>query len=282
VERAGERFLRAGIAKREARLDAEVLARHVLGWDRARFLSDRRHKASAPFEQEYEHVVARREKREPLPYITGLREFWGTEFEICSDVLIPRPETETIIEEALDTFGRDPGPLTVVDAGTGSGCLAVTLAMEWPQVRVIATDISPAALTVARRNATRLGVSHRITFVGTSFLRGLGVTPDLIVSNPPYVPAPSAPALPPEVRDYEPRVALTSGPDGLDAFRELLEDAETRLPPSGWLIAEFGDGQEDDVRSLIAGRPGFSLVKIRDDLQGIARTAVVRKIPKHI
>jgi release factor glutamine methyltransferase len=286
VNGARERLIQAGISANLAALDAEVLARQVLGWDKARFLSDRDKDATSSFLLNYEHYVSRRMRREPISYIIGTREFWSLDFEVTPDVLIPRPETELIVEEALDrgreSFSRsadgqkDSHPL-FIDVGTGSGVLAVVLAREFPSARVIATDVSAGALRVARRNAERHGVADRITFVETSFLDGLEQSADLIVSNPPYVPAVSAPGLTPEVVDYEPSVAVFGGDDGLDGLRRVLEDSIARLAPDGWLIVEFGYGQEDAVRSIVAGLPALSLVKIRGDLQDIPRTAVIRK-----
>ena len=261
-----------------------MLARQVLGWDRARFLADRHEAATTTFLLNYEHYVARRMRREPISYIIGTREFWSLDFEVTPDVLIPRPETELIVEEALDkgrSFetrtggGKGTRPL-FYDVGTGSGVLAIVLAREFPDARVIATDISSHALNVARRNAARHGVAERITFVETSFLDGLDERADLIVSNPPYVPSLSAPALTPEVRDYEPGVAVFGGDDGLEGLRRVLEDSASRLVPGGWLIVEFGYGQDDAVAELVKASPALSLVKIRGDLQDIPRTVVAR------
>lgn len=277
VAGARDRFVLAGISANLAALDAEVLARRVLGWDRARFLADRNEKASSVFLLNYEHLVARRERREPVSYILGTREFWGLEFEVGPDVLIPRPESELIIEEALERIDKDSRPL-IVDVGTGSGCLAVVLAREVPGARLVATDVSLRALAVARRNAARHGVIDRVTFVETSFLDGLAETPDIIVSNPPYVPSVSGPGLTPEVRDYEPTVAVFGGEDGLDGLRSVLEEAAAKLAPGGWLIMEFGYGQDESVTALVKNITALSLVKIRNDLQDIPRTAVVRRI----
>lgn len=276
VQGARDRFVQAGISANLASVDAEVLARQVLGWDRARFLADRNEHASSAFLLNYEHVVARRTRREPISYITGTREFWGLDFEVTPDVLIPRPETELIIEEALARIDESARPL-IVDVGTGSGCLAVALAHEVPFARVMATDVSAGALRVARRNAARHGVADRITFVETSFLQGIDEAADFIVSNPPYVPLISAPGLTPEVRDYEPGVALFGGEDGLDGLRRVLGESAIRLVPGGWLIMEFGYGQDDHVSALVAEYPELQLVAIRHDLQDIPRTAVIRR-----
>jgi release factor glutamine methyltransferase len=282
VQGARSRLVQAGISAHLAALDAEVLARRVLGWDQARFLVDRDEPASSAFLLNYEHYVARRIRREPVSYIIGTREFWSLDFEVTPDVLIPRPETELIVEEALEIMKRERESSrslfpVLIDVGTGSGVLAVVLAREFPSARVIATDVSARALAVARRNAARHGVADRITFVETSFLDGLEELADLIVSNPPYVPSASAPALTPEVRDYEPGVAVFGGDDGLEILRRVCEDSVERLVPGGWLIVEFGYGQDDAVRSLAEASPALSLVKIRGDLQDIPRTAVMRK-----
>ena len=300
VQGARDRLIRAGISANLAGLDAEVLARRVLGWDQARFLVDRNEPASSAFLLNYEHYVARRMRREPISYIIGTREFWSLDFEVTPDVLIPRPETELIIEEAIKRF-RETGvrplfsaeppeaienrgltPVSAplfIDVGTGSGVLAIVLAKEFSNARVIATDVSAGALRVARRNAERHGVADRITFVETSFLDGLQEMADLIVSNPPYVPAISAAGLTPEVLDYEPSVAVFGGEDGLEGLRRVFEDAIPRLTPGAWLIVEFGYGQEEAVRSLVEELPALSLVSIRGDLQDIPRTAVVQKRP---
>ena len=280
VTAARERLVRAGVGRESAVLDAEVLARYVLRWDRPTYLSNRHTVASLAFQRHYAPLVARREQREPVPFITGIREFWGLDFEVTRDVLIPRPETELIVEEVIALVGGQPSstPVSIVDAGTGCGCLATALAVELPSAHITATDISPPALSVARRNAARHGVADRIKWMETSFLTDLDEAPDLIVSNPPYIPTVAAAELPPEVRDYEPAIAILSGTDGLEGLRELVSQAEACLTPRGWLIVEFGIGQEAALRALVSTRPALSVVRIRQDLQGIARTAVVRRV----
>ena len=176
----------------------------------------------------YEPLVARRERREPVSYILGTREFWGLDFEVGPDVLIPRPETELIVEETLALVGRDGSP-RIIDVGTGSGCIAIVLAREIPGARITATDVSVDALAVARRNAMRHGVADRVTFIETSFLDGIESGADVIVSNPPYVPSVSDRGVTPEVREYEPRVAVFSGEDGLDGVRSVLKGAASKL-----------------------------------------------------
>ena len=276
VRGARDRFVSAGISANLASLDAEVLARQVLGWDRARFLAARDERATSVFLLNYEPLVARRERREPVSYILGTREFWGLSFEVGPDVLIPRPETELIVEEALALIGRDSTPI-VMDVGTGSGCIAIALAREIPGARVIATDVSRYALGVARRNAVQHGVADRIRFVETTFLEGINEVADVIVSNPPYVPLVSEPGLTPEIRDYEPPVAVFGGEDGLDALRSVIQSATARLAPDGWLVMEFGCGQDSCVTSLVNELGGLDLIRIRHDLQDIPRTAICRK-----
>jgi release factor glutamine methyltransferase len=264
---------KAGITPEDAAVDAEVLARHVLGWDRARLVTGGRDRPPDGFDRAFDACIARRTAREPVALITGHREFWRLDFEVTPDTLIPRPETELIVEEALAAFGHRP-PAVVIDVGTGSGCLAVCLAREFRHARVIATDVSDAALRVAERNAVRHGVE--VLWVRTTLLDDVDASADLIVSNPPYVPDAAAGTLPPEVLEYEPHGALFGGPDGLAVVRTLFSDARSRLAPGGRLIVEFGFGQEAEVRAL-AGQAGWHIERVRQDLQGIPRTIVLRR-----
>jgi release factor glutamine methyltransferase len=295
VAAARGRLVAAGLPGDSAAFDAEALARIALGWTRAEYLARRSDPPPPGFAAAYDRLVARRERREPVAQIAGVREFWTRDFEVSRDVLTPRPETELIVEEALaNREAASPGPrrhgigpdeetaarrLRVVDVGTGSGCLAVTLALEMPEADVLAVDISERALVVARRNADRLGAGDRVRFVRTSLLEGLAPGIDLIVSNPPYVPDGQRQALSSEVRDYEPREAVLGGPDGFDVIRHLLAQASERLAPGGRLLMEFGAGQDDGVRTLIAHTAGVMLHSIRQDLQGIPRMAVVGLAP---
>jgi release factor glutamine methyltransferase len=192
-------------------------------------------------------------------------------------VLVPRPETELIVEDAVARFERRRDrEWRIADVGTGSGCLAISLAIEFPHARLVATDVSEAALSIARRNAARHGVADRVRFVLTDLLAGVDAAFDLIVSNPPYVPAPEMPTLPPDVREYEPQEALLGGTDGLDVIRALLLQAESRVVLGGWV--EFGFGQQAQVRAAIAARSAFRLAAIREDLQRIPRIAVLERV----
>lgn len=278
VGAAAARLAAAGLSRAAAALDAEVLARHVLGWDRAAYLCNRRDAAPPGFAARYAVFLDRRARREPVASIVGRREFWGLAFDVTPSVLTPRPETELLVEETLRLAGEAAaGAPCIVDAGTGSGCVAVALATELPAARIIATDVSGAALAVARRNADRHGVGQRIAWVRTSGLDGLSAAPDVIVSNPPYVPDGELGGLPPEVREFEPRIALAGGRDGLGLVRMLLGAAARRLAPGGHLVLELGRGQAAAVRAAVAGQPRLALVQVRDDLQGIPRTIVAKR-----
>jgi release factor glutamine methyltransferase len=267
----------AGLPERDAALDAEVLARHVLSWDRGTLLAHGREPAPPGFDGAFDALIARRVRREPVAQIVGHREFWGLEFEVTRDVLIPRPETELIVEEAID-FSRESAWRTGLDMGTGSGCIAVAIAHALPGAYVIATDCSGAALAVAQRNAARHGVADRVALVATDLMAGVAGPFDVIVSNPPYVPERQSPTLQPEVVHFEPRRALFAGADGLTVIRRLLNEAHSCLAPHGRLIVEFGLGQEEDFLRLATGA-GWKAVRIREDLQGIPRTAVLTRGP---
>jgi release factor glutamine methyltransferase len=278
--RAGrERLVAAGIAPDAAAVDVDLFARTILGWDRAQVLIARTEPAPAALEPRFSDWIRRRADREPAAYIVGTREFWGLDFRVTADVLIPRPETEFIVEESLTTLATMAvASPRLADIGTGSGCLAVSLAHEIPGSHVIATDVSRAALAVAHENARRHGVDKRISYVETSFLDGVHGPFDLIAANPPYVRAGDKPALAHDVL-REPHVALFGGESGLQGIESVLDAAARALTSDGWLVMEFGFGQEDDVRRLVAARPSLRIDRVRADLQGIARTAVIQKLP---
>jgi release factor glutamine methyltransferase len=275
LTQARARLLAAGIAADEAAIDVDLYARTILGWDRARVIVEQQAPAPAALEPRFSQWIARREQREPTAYIVGKREFWGREFHVSPSVLIPRPESEFIVEEAVERLRHASAP-RIADVGTGSGCIAVSIALELPGAHVTATDISGEALQVARTNADRLGVSDRITFVETSYLDGVDGTFDAVVSNPPYVKDEHKALVQRPVVKYEPHVALFGGADGLNGLRSVLDGAGPRLVAGGWLIMEFGDGQDDDVRELVGRYPRYRLLDIKEDLQGIPRTAVVQ------
>jgi release factor glutamine methyltransferase len=265
----------AGIGADEAAVDVDLYARHILGWDRARVLTSRAEPAPTALEPTFSAWVARRAQREPSAYIIGHREFYGRDFDVSPAVLIPRPETEHIIEAALPLLGERPRAL-VADLGTGSGNIAVTLACEAPACLVLATDVSAEALVVAQRNAARHGVGDRVSFVCTSYLDGVESTFDLIAANPPYVRDRDRAGLSPSVR-REPALALFGGEDGMRGIESVLDAAVARLRAQGWLLMEFGFGQEDDVRAAVARRSELRLHRMISDLQGLPRTVVVQR-----
>lgn len=275
VRDAAER-LRAHLdADQNATLDAEVLARHALGWTRETWIARSRETPPPGFDDAFDALVARRATGEPIAYITGTREFWGLDFEVTPAVLVPRPETEVLVEEALKIVdalrARHPDrALVLADVGTGSGCIAVTLAHERPAVRVIATDVSEAALDVAVRNAARHAVSDRVEFRHTSVLDGVAHV-DLIVSNPPYIGA-GDPAVSAAVAAHEPHIALYSGADGLDVIRGLAA-AAMRMRPAPPLLFEFG-GNEAAARAAVEPA-GLGVTRVVRDLAGIPRVAIV-------
>jgi len=273
---ARARLIASGVRPDEAAVDVDVYARTILGWDKATLLTNLREAAPADLEPRFSEWIGRRERGEPTAYIVRTREFWGRPFLVTPAVLVPRPETEFIVEEAIPLI-RDVAAPRIADVGTGSGILAVTLAAELPAATVVATDLSGDALVVARENATRLGVANRVAFIRTSYLDDVGGMFDLVVANPPYVRDSDKPALARDVR-HEPDVALFGGPDGLRDVGGVLDAAVKKVMPGGWFVMEFGYGQEDDVRRLVAARTSLRVQRIRDDLQGIARTAIIQKL----
>jgi release factor glutamine methyltransferase len=271
---ARSRLVDAGITPDEAAIDVELYARTILGWTRAHIVTERGGPTPGALEPRFSQWVARREAREPTAYILGSREFWGLDFLVSPAVLIPRPETEFLVEAALQHL-PSAQPLRVADIGTGSGNIAVSIAHGRQTCSVVATDVSAAALEVARQNAGRHGVADRITFVECPYLEGIDGSFDLIAANPPYVRDGDKRGLSPTVR-HEPDVALFGGPTGLRDIQGVLAAAVRRLRPDGWLVMEFGLGQEEHVRDA-AGRTALRVEQVIEDLQGIARTAVMRR-----
>ena len=257
----------------DAPIDARVLIGHALHLDRARLISQS-DRTLEPLEVfAIEALAARRLKHEPVARILGRKEFWDLTLEVSPDVLIPRPETETVAEAALDFVVRGGLRMTklrILDIGTGSGALVLALLQELPNAVGTGTDISAAALAVARANAERNGLAARCTFIVCNIAEGVAGPFDLIVSNPPYIPRDDIAKLAPEVRDYDPRLALDGGADGLDAYRVIAKEARRLLAPGGRLFVELGDGQEPDVRALFTAA-GLTVNAARADLAGIPR-----------
>ncbi len=279
-------------------LAAELLLMHALGRERAWLYAHPEEPVDPVATARYFDLVVKRIAGVPTQYLTGRQEFWGLEFEVTPDVLIPRPETEHVVEVALERLGQD-GPLSgagmsIVDVGTGSGCLAIALATELPEAFVAATDISPAALKVGRNNAARYNLLRRIAFVQCNlldaFLREPRVTshelpitsPEsrlfhLIVSNPPYVGRGEAGLLPREVREHEPQEALFAGEQGFEVYAPLVRQAEKLLVPRGVLVLELGYNALDRVRPLFDA-PAWANVGVTNDLAGIPRVIAAERV----
>jgi release factor glutamine methyltransferase len=286
-------------------LAAELLLVHVIRRDRTWLYAHPEELLDPQTLESYFSLLHRRAAGEPTQHLTGKQEFWGLEFEVSPDVLIPRPETEHLVEVALDRLavrelrsGRDPKltgeGLCIVDIGTGSGCIAIAVAKELPAAKIYATDISPAALAVALRNATHLGFSNRITFLESNLLStfsdvgaryivpGLGDQPssessshqpllfDLIISNPPYIGHKEISTLPIEVREHEPASALFGGEEGYELYGQLIPQAARHLKPSGLLVLELGHDSLPAVRSLLE-TPEWTNLHVTNDLAGIPR-----------
>jgi release factor glutamine methyltransferase len=269
-----DRLIASGIDSDEAAIDVDLYARAILGWDRARLLTEQLAPAPPQLEPLFSEWVERRTRHEPSAYIVGFREFWGLDFRVSPAVLIPRPETEFIVEESLALLQPIAGP-RAADIGTGSGNIAISLAHARPDARVVATDVSGDALAIALANAERHGVADRVEFFATSYLGGVEGDFDLIAANPPYVRAIDRQALGRAVR-HEPEVALFGGDSGLRNIEGVLDTALAKLRLRGWLVMEFGFGQEDEVRALVHARPHLRLDRFRADLQGLARTAIIQ------
>jgi release factor glutamine methyltransferase len=257
-------------------LDAQTLLAYTIKQDRTYLIIHFTDQLSEEIIPVYQSFIARRCTGEPLQYITGRQEFFGLEFEVTPAVLIPRPETELIVEETLRLAKNIDAPL-IIDAGTGSGCIAIALARELPNAKILATDISASALEIANKNAIKHGVQNQIQFIHCDLLNGIpkNTKADFIVSNPPYIAPEEIATLQREVRDWEPHNALTDFADGLNFYRRLLTEAVEFLQPEGYLIFEMGYEQAAKISSFV-DREFWSEPKILLDLQGIGRTMIVK------
>ena len=278
---AAGRLEAAGVA--DPAWNAELLLRHVLGFDRGALLTREAEGLPADQEARFLDLVTQRESRRPLQHLTGVQAFYGRDFTVNADVLIPRPETEILVEAALERLPADQ-PAVVVDIGTGSGCIALTLAAERPAVEVHALDVSLQALEVARANAQRMGLDGRVRFLQGDLalpLRDMVRRVDLVVSNPPYVTEADWASLQPEVRDNEPRIALVPVPDGPRMYRRLAGGARRILKPGGTLLMEVGQGQAEEIQGICV-REGYEAERVIPDLQGIPRVIVAVRPPSHL
>jgi release factor glutamine methyltransferase len=262
------------------RMNAELLIMFTLACDRAYLYAHPERELTPDETQRYDEALARRATGVPAQYITGHQEFWGLDLIVSPAVLIPRPETEHVVEAVLELAKADgrgrpsPHDLNIVDVGTGSGAIALALAKELPTAQIHATEISPEALEVARANAARHDLASRIDFHLGDLLSGFSpASVDIVVSNPPYVGESEEDSVQLEVRKFEPRKAVFAGPTGLEIIDRLTPQAHDALRPGGWLVFEISGAIADPVRDLLAS---WDEVEIRNDLQGIARVAIAR------
>ena len=276
----GGRYLSAaGIES--PRLDAELLLRHALGMNQAEFYLRVDDVIAPDVECRLWPLLQRRARREPLAYITGRKEFWSLDFKVTPAVLIPRPETELLVEAALERArSMLESPFRILDIGTGSGAIAVCLAKELREAQISAVDISSAALRVARENAERHGVADRIRFAQGDLFAAVAEERgsfDLILANPPYIRSGDLAELAPEIREWEPIAALDGGADGLDIYRRIVNDGGSYLADEGHLLFEIGDGMAKAVGQMIANAGGFETADVLQDYAGKERVIATRK-----
>ena len=276
--RAAARLREAGIET--PRLDAELLLMEAFGWSREDLYRNPEGGLPGPRAERFESLVSRRVRGEPVAYLTGSQEFWSLEFRVTPDVLIPRPETEHLVETVLNFLASRPGQCRILEVGTGSGAIAVSLAKECARAEVWATDVSAPALDVARGNARRHGVERRIHWLRGDLLaavRGLPGGFDVLVSNPPYIPSGEIPGLQRDVRDWEPGVALDGGADGMDCYRRIVRDGVGYLREGGLLAVEIGVEQGDEVSRLFSGHEELRGVRVRPDYAGLPRVVTAER-----
>ena len=275
---ADERFKKEGLAT--PRLDAEVLLAEALATDRVALYTHFDQPLQPDELARFKELIRRRLRREPVAYILGKREFWSLPLRVTPDVLIPRPETETLVAEALRILTpAETKDFHILEIGTGSGAISIALARELPAAKVVATDLSPKALAIAEENALRSGVRERIQFLPGNLFDPVekGDAFDLIVTNPPYIPRGQFASLMPEVRDYEPKLALDGGKDGLDFFRRVLPLVDKYLRPGGWFLAELGAGQHPQILKIGEKNPDLDSFAFAKDLGGINRVFKARR-----
>jgi release factor glutamine methyltransferase len=262
------------------RLNAELLLMFVLDRERSYLYAHPERELTTDEQSGYDEVVRERARGCPAQYITGHQEFWGLDLLVSPAVLIPRPETEHVVETILELVKEypfaGPGRLRLVDVGTGSGCIALALASELPHAEIHACDISEEALEIARINAARLALGGKVLFRKSDLLAVCaGEKFDFVISNPPYVGEADADKVQKQVREFEPRIAVFSGAEGMDIYRKLIPQAREALRPGGWFVAEIGFSEETKVRELLTG---WAEIQVTPDLQGIPRVVAARKI----
>jgi release factor glutamine methyltransferase len=260
------------------RLDAEVILAACLRIDRLQFYTHAEQEVTPEATEMYSGWIQRRIKGEPVSYIIGVKEFWSLPFHVSPSVLIPRPETEVLVEEVLTVIAEPrEGGWQVLEIGVGSGAIAVALAVERKDIQVTATDLSGEALAVAMGNAERSGVKDRIQFLQADLFAPVTGQYDVIISNPPYISRRDFDLLPPGIRDYEPTRALLAGPEGTEFHRELIRQGAPFLKTGGWLLMEMGDGQGENIRPLFADHGGYEEIGIRCDYGGMERVIKARR-----
>ena len=269
----GETLIKTGSP--DAKLEAEVLIRHVLGIDRATFFRDLEEPVTDSDRQHLDDLVVRRLRREPLNYITGFREFYGLSFEVSDSVLIPRQETELLVETVISLArSRPKHEIKICDVGTGSGAIAISLAVNLPFAEITAIDISQSALDIADTNRRTHGVYNRVALRRGNLLEPVDFKPEIIVSNPPYIPMGDLSLLQPEIQ-YEPRVALDGGTDGLELIRGLLSQSLDKVSSTGAILFEIDSSQENSARILAREYFPNSHISVLDDLSGSSRAILI-------
>ena len=261
------------------RLNAELLLMFVLGRERAYLYAHPERELSAEEQAEFDEVIRERARGCPTQYITGHQEFWGLDLLVSPAVLIPRPETEHVLETVLELvkeyYRENPHKLRMIDIGAGSGCIALALASELPQAEIHGCDVSEEALEMARVNAARLGLGNRVLFRKSDLLSTYaGEKFDFVISNPPYVGESEADKVQKQVREFEPKIAVFCGAEGMDIYRRLIPEAKEALNPGGWLVTEIGYSSEPKVRELLAG---WADVQVTPDLRGIPRVIAAKR-----
>lgn len=277
IHQTTERLDAAGIPS--ARLDAEVLLAFCLGCERIDFIKNPERHLRDDELAAFDRMIARRLRFEPVAYITGVKAFWSFTLEVNPGVLIPRPDTEVVVEETLDVCRAESlGRPRILDIGTGSGAIALALAKEIPDARIVATDISPMALAVAQKNARRLRLDDSITFQASDLFEQIQGTFDIIVSNPPYIGDTEFETLEDGVKNFEPELALRAGQTGVEFYEKLIYQAPSYLNENGWLLLEIGAQQSESVRAIMKNNDGFySHINVRADYAGLTRVISGRR-----
>jgi len=262
-----------------ASLDARLLLQHVLGITREQWMMQDGLTLSLEQDAAYQELIAKRAERCPLSQLVGEREFWGRSFRVTGDTLDPRPDSETLIEAVLTQVRDRQAAYSLLDLGTGTGCLLLTLLKELPNARGVGVDVSREALAVAQQNAKAMEIGERVTFLSSSWGENVRGRFDIVISNPPYIPTGVIPTLAPEVSRYEPMLALDGGADGLDCYRAIAQQLPQLLAENGFAALEIGIGQDRSLESIVAGQ-GLQVTGMKRDMAGIPRCILLQKQTK--